>query len=84
MDHQIAVIETVFWLRIQRDKVILRFALAWHHTDVVTANQRIQPRDTRQRRLRRDQPELRFAAQRVLHVRFNADPHLNFVQPFSE
>ena len=62
----------------------LGLALAGHHADIVAANQRIQTRNPSQRRLRRDQPELRFAAQRVLHVRFNADPHLNFVQPFSE
>jgi hypothetical protein len=83
MDHQIAVIEAVFGLRIEGDKVILRLAFTGHHADIVTAHQRIQPGNAGQRGFRRDQPELRFAAQRILHVGFNAGPHLNFVQPFS-
>ncbi len=84
MDHQIAVIETVFGLGIQRNKVILGLTFARHHADIVTAHKRIQPGDTGQRGFRRHQPELRFAAQGILHVRFDTDPHLDLVQPFSK
>ena len=84
MNHQIAVIEAVFGLRIQSHKVILRFAFAGHHADIVTADERIQTGNTGQRGFWRHQPELRFAAQGILHVRFNTDPHLNLVQPFSK
>ena len=68
MDHQIAVVKAVLGLCIQGNKVILRFTFTWHHTDIVTAHQRIQTGNTRQRGLRRNQPELRFAAQGILHV----------------
>ena len=64
--------------------MILRFAFAGHHADIVTADERIQTGNTGQRGFWRHQPELRFAAQGILHVRFNADPHLNLVQPFSK
>jgi hypothetical protein len=33
----------VFRLSIQGDEMIFRFAFARHHTDIVTADQRIQP-----------------------------------------
>ncbi len=60
MNHQIAVIEPVFRLRIQGGKVIFWLTFARHHADVVTAHQRIQPGDPCQRGFRRHQPELRL------------------------
>ena len=41
MNHQLAVIEAIFRLGIQRGKMLLRLAFTWHHADIVTAYQRI-------------------------------------------
>ena len=84
MDHQIAVIQPIFRLGIQRNKVILWLTFAGHHADIVTAHKRIQPGNAGQGGFRRDQPELRFGAQGILHIRLNARPDLDFVQPFAK
>ena len=84
LNHQIAVIQPVFRLRIQRGKVFLRLTFTWHHTDVVPAHQCIQSGHARQRRFWRDQPELGFTAQRILHIGFDADANLDFIQILTE
>ncbi len=84
MDHQVAVVETVLGLGIQRRKVILRFAFAGHHTDIVTAHQRIQPGNPGQRRFGCDQPELGFGTQCILQIAFNADSDGDFIQVLAQ
>ncbi len=84
MDHQLAGIEAVFRLCIKRPKVVARLAFARHHADIVTAHQRVQPGNARQRGFRRDEPELRLVAQGVFHVILDTDRHLDFIQIFAQ
>ena len=68
MQHQIAIIQTVFGLRVEGNKMIFFLAGSGHHADIVTTNQRIQTRNSGQRRFRRDQPELGIFAQCIFHI----------------
>ena len=45
MQHQIAIIQAIFRLRIEGDEMIFRLAGSGHHADIVAANQRIQTRN---------------------------------------
>ena len=84
MNHQLAVIDVVFRLGIEGDKVILGLTLAGHHADIVTAHQRIQAGHAGERSLRRYQPELRLLAQRIFHIALDAGGNLNFAQIFTQ
>ena len=80
MDHKITIIQPIFGLGIEGDKVILLFTFTWHHADIVSADQRIQPGNTCQRSFWRHQPELRLFAQRIFHIGLDADLHFNLTQ----
>ncbi len=84
VDHQLAVVDTVFWLSVEGDEVIFGFALARHHADIVPAHQRIEARHAGQRGFRRDQPELRIFAQRLFHIALDAGGNFNLAQVFTE
>ncbi|MNV68996.1 hypothetical protein D3C71_1618750 [compost metagenome] len=49
MDHQIAVVQPVFGLSVQGGEMLLRLTFSGHHADIVAANQRVQPGNSRQR-----------------------------------
>ena len=84
MQHQIAIIKTIFGLRIEGDEMIFFLAGSGHHADIVTTNQRIQTRNPSQRRFRCNKPELSIFAQCIFHARFDADADFNFTQIFAE
>ena len=80
MDHQIAIVQSIFRLGIECDKVILLFTFTWHHADIVTTDEGVQPGDTCQRGLWRHQPELCLFAQRIFHIRLDADLDFNLTK----
>ena len=80
MDHQIAIVQPIFRLGIECDKVILLFTFTWHHADIVTTDEGVQPGDTCQRGLWRHQPELCLFAQRIFHIRLDADLDFNLTK----
>ena len=84
VNHQLAIVKAIFRLGIERGEVIFRLAFARHHADIVAANQRIQPGNTRKRRLGCDQPKLGIFTQRVFHIAFHADFYFDFAQVFTE
>ena len=84
MNHQFAVVDTVFRLSIQSDEMIFRFAFARHHTDIVTAHQRIQPGNAGQRGFWRHQPELGIFAQRVFHIALHAGGNFNLAEVLTQ
>ena len=80
MDHQIAIVQPIFRLGIECDKVILLFTFTWHHADIVTTDEGIKPGDTCQRGLWRHQPELCLFAQRIFHIGLDADLDFNLTK----
>ena len=80
MDHQIAIVQSIFRLGIECDKVILLFTFTWHHADIVTTDEGVQPGDTCQRGLWRHQPELCLFAQRIFHIGLDADLDFNLTK----
>ena len=80
MDHQIAIVQPIFRLGIECDKVILLFTFTWLHADIVTTDEGVQPGDTCQRGLWRHQPELCLFAQRIFHIGLDADLDFNLTK----
>ena len=60
--------------------MILLFTFTWHHADIVTTDEGVQPGDTCQRGLWRHQPELCLFAQRIFHIGLDADLDFNLTK----
>lgn len=84
VDHQLAGVQAVLRLGIERGEVGLLLAAAGHHADIVAADQRIEAGDPGQRGLRRHQPELGAFAQRVSQIAFDAGLHHDAAQIFAQ
>ena len=84
MDHQIAIVQPIFRLGIECDKVILLFTFTRHHADIVPTDEGVQPGDTCQRCFWRHQPELSLFAQRIFHIGLDADLDFNLTKIVAE
>ena len=84
VDHQLAGVQAVFRLGIERGEVSLLLAAAGHHADIVAADQGIKPGDPGQRGFGRHQPELSAFAQRVFQIAFDAGLHHDAAQIFAQ
>ncbi|GCM25387.1 hypothetical protein ExPCM16_01307 [Escherichia coli] len=84
MDHQIAIVQPIFRLGVECDKVILLFTFTRHHADIITTDEGVQPGDTCQRGLWRHQPELCLFAQRIFHIGLDADLDFNLTKIVAE
>ena len=78
MNHQLAVVQTIFGLCIERSEAFARFTFTWHHADIVTANQRIEAGDAGKRGFWGYQPELGFSPKRIFHIAFDTGANLDF------